>query len=89
MSDRAKAKAFGAVFMAIAHRHSRTGDECSSLVKLAFDIWRCPERYDFTPDQMNCDAALCSLGLASKCQPAEALVEGPYRYADRNGELKT
>lgn len=91
MSDRSKARAFGAVFKLIAARRAAHDDRCSSLVMLAFDVWRSPERADFLPNEMDCDEALVALGLASRNRPdgVTALVEGPFRYATRDGEIKT
>lgn len=62
MSDRSGAYMFGRVFKLIAE-HVPPGAERDTL---AAEFWREQRDYDFSPNQMDADEALATLGLARR-----------------------
>lgn len=58
MADRTSAEIFSSVFRLLAERPATRS--------LAREVWDLSKRYDFHPVQMDCDAALETLGLARR-----------------------
>ena len=64
MSDRNSADIFGSILTYLsALNQDQQSDLCGALSYVAEQIYDMSEEYDFSPEQMGCDAALREFGL--------------------------
>lgn len=82
MADRGAAEIFGIIFRKLAV------DPTVQHVRWAKSLWRASFSFDFSPEQMECDATLRKLGLAKKGLDPNYPEDGPvWLYADDKGRL--
>lgn len=82
MADRGSAFIYGSMFRKLA------ADPTPQHVRWAKALWRDSFEYDFSPEQMYCDAALRKLGLAKRGLDPEYPEDGQtWIYADDKARL--
>lgn len=80
MADRNAAAIFAKVFEACADEK-----DSEASIRIAKTMWAEMNEYDFTEDQMGCNAVLMELGFAKKGVGTE---EGSILYLKKDGEYR-